>query len=125
MWFDKASERFGKFLFLSDFFDQYAFNNINIVECKRIKGQDTYVVDANYYIEDRICRFYINDFSVMTDVMENRNFAIKNNNNNVDVVFGLYICCNLDEQERKEYRKQFKEYHNKLLEEESEAVMAF
>ncbi|MBO4569700.1 MAG: hypothetical protein J5689_00585 [Clostridia bacterium] len=125
MWLDKASERFGKYLLLSDFFDQYAFNKVNIVDCKKIDGQDTYIVDANYYIEDKVCRFYINDFSVMTDVMENPSYVIKNNNNHIDSSLGLYICCYLNKQDRKEYSRQFKDYHNKLLEEEREVIKEF
>ena len=124
MWFDKAA-KFGKFLFLTDFFDRYAFNKIEIVDCKDVEGLTTYTVKANYYIKDRECHFYINDFSIMTDVMENPNYAIKNSNMNVDASWGLYIESGLTKEDAKQYRKEFKEYHKARLEEENEDIKMF
>ena len=124
MWLDKAA-KFGKYLFLTDFFDRYAFNNIKILDQQEVNGKTTYHVKANYYIKDRECDFYINDFSIMTDVMENQNYVIKNSNMNVDATWGLYIECGLNEEEQKQYRKEFKEYHKARLEEEREDLKNF
>ena len=124
MWLDKAA-KFGKYLFLTDFFDRYAFNNIKILDQQEVNGKTTYHVKANYYIKDRECDFYINDFSIMTDVMENPNYAIKNSNMNVDATWGLYIESGLNDEETKQYRKEFKEYHEALLKEKIEQVKEF
>ena len=124
MWFEKAAQ-YGKFLFLTDFFDQYAFNNVEILDSKEVNGQTTYHVKANYYIKDRECNFYINDFSVMTDLMENPNYVLKNSNINVDTTWGLYIESGLKKEDAEQYRKEFKEYHKAKLEEEKERLRNF
>ena len=126
MWIDKAEPSYsGKRYLFEEFLDAHGYNSVEIVGEKQINNTQVYVVKANYYVKDLIKQFYFNDFSVMTDIMENESYVLKDRNINIDLHWGLYIKSRLNKEESKAYVKEFKDYHKKELEREKEELKYF
>ena len=119
-WIEKAAKNgtYGNIYFLfEDFFDREAFNNIRILETKKIGEEEFYVVKATEYVKNIEKTFYINDFSVMTDFMENSSHQRKSSDTLNDIGWNIIIKSKLSKEDGDEYWAQAREYQlNKIKE---------
>ncbi|HAJ77460.1 MAG TPA: hypothetical protein DCO89_00125 [Clostridiales bacterium] len=125
MWFEKATQEKNKEVFLFDnFFDRFGLYNIKVESEKNINGMKTYVVSAfSHARENNKHKFYVNDFSVMTEDIGRSSDLV--NNLTTDMHWGFMLSLSLNKEDRKTYIKEFKDYHHKLLENEIDMLKSF
>ena len=124
MWIEKASEATcGNIFYLfEEFLDQYCYNHIRIMGKKEIADTESYEVIANNYIKDQERTFYFNDYSVMTDLMDNPSYVVKENNILNDTSWAIILYSKLYGEDEKQYKKDFKQYQLNRLQKDKEYI---
>ena len=111
-WIDKATKNNAslmRYLF-EDFLDGYGFNNVSVVGNYIEDGKKIYHVQAKNHVKNTVKNFYFNDFSLMTDIMDNSQYVRKIRDAVVDAGWSLYVSINLNNEEKKQYKQEFKQY---------------
>ena len=124
MWIDKAAEKtFGRnFYLFEEFLDAEAYNNIKIIGKTKVGDTEVYEVTATQYVKDVERTFYFGDFSVMTDLMDYPGYVRKNSDVVNDMKWALHLYSRLSKEDAREYKKQFKEYHKKQMQEDKDML---
>ena len=89
---------------------------------KEIADTEAYEVIANNYIKDQERTFYFNDYSVMTDLMDNPSYVVKENNILNDTSWAIILYSKLNGEEEKQYKKDFKQYQLNRLQKDKEYI---
>ena len=119
MWLDKVAKTESlKRYFFEEFLDMFGYNQVRIVGKDQIDNSTAYVVKANYYVKDLECTFYFSDYSVMTDLMNNPSYRLKQNNFCIDRQWAILVSSHLSKEDSREYKKEFKERVRNRLKEE-------
>ena len=119
MWIEKVAENGIDIQKLfEEFLNKETFDSIKVVGKQKIAGgEDVYVVKATQYVKDIEKTFYFGDFSVGVDMMEN-SYPRKQRDLLNDVAWTLVVASKLDEQDKKQYKAEAREYQlNKIKEE--------
>lgn len=126
MWIEKVSKNsFGLHHLFEQYLDEKVYNHIEITGKVKIAGEEFYKVTATQYVKDIKRNFYFSDFTVLTDFFDNSAYARKQRDILADIGWEILVMANLDEIDKKEYKKQFKFYQRQKLKEDRELLNEF